>query len=408
MFIFNTIRLIALTLTLLALTSFALSNKPPKYQIKTIVIDPGHGGHDSGCLGASSKEKHIALAVSLKLGELIERFFPDVRVVFTRKTDVFVELHERAAIANRTKADLFICIHCNAGPSAAYGAETFVMGLHKSDDNLAVARRENESALLEKDYQTNYEGYDPKSPEAHIIFSLYQNAYMEQSLDFASRVQTEFEMGSGRFNRGVKQAGFLVLYRTAMPSVLIELGFLTNAKDEKFLVTPEGQESMANSILKAFRGYKLDAEKKSNGDSKPSLKGEIIDLPPENQSLAKLVEKKLTTIKSDTIGADTSSLVISPLITDSSSQLYFTIQIGAVPPNSNHSASRYKRYKDCFSLTGDDGYNRFFMGRFMALEEALADLKRVKGLGFSDAFVCAIKNGRKISAKEAAEMSKNK
>lgn len=410
MFIFNAIRLITLTLTLLALTSFALSNKPPKYQIKTIVIDAGHGGHDSGCLGASSKEKHIALAVSLKLGELIERFFPDIKVVYTRKTDVFVELHERAAIANRHKADLFICIHCNAGPSSAYGAETFVMGLHKSDDNLAVARRENESALLEKDYQTNYEGYDPKSPEAHIIFSLYQNAYMEQSLDFASRVQNEFEFHSGRYNRGVKQAGFLVLYRTAMPSVLIELGFLTNAKDEKFLVTTEGQESMANSILKAFRSYKLDAERKSNGESRP-VKGGGMELPPEPSSsnTVKPVEKpSVSTTKVDSSVVDTSKNASVPSPADSALQVYYTIQVGAIAPNSNHSGSKYQRHKDCFSIKGEDGYNRFFIGRYVTMELALADLKRVKGLGFTDAFVCAIANGRKISAKEAAQMPKNK
>lgn len=410
MFIFNAIRLIVLTLTMLALTSFALSNKPPKYQIKTIVIDAGHGGHDSGCLGSSSKEKHVALAVSLKLGELIERYFPDIKVVYTRKTDVFVELHERAAIANRHKADLFICIHCNSGPSSAYGAETFVMGLHKTDDNLAVARRENESALLEKDYQTNYEGYDPKSPEAYIIFSLYQNAYMEQSLDFASRVQNEFVNNSGRYDRGVKQAGFLVLYRTAMPSVLIELGFLTNAKDEKFLASTDGQESMANAILKAFRGYKFDAEKKSNGEPKTN-KGGGMELPPENPPApaVKPIEKpSVSTIKQDSVVVDTPKVSMSASAVDSTANLYFTIQVGAIAPNSHHSDARYQRHADGFAIKGDDGYNRFFMGRYGAMEDALADLKRVKALGFPDAFVCAISNGRKISAKEAVQMPKNK
>ena len=230
------------------------------YRIKTIVIDPGHGGHDSGCLGSSSKEKTIALQVALKLGAMIEEKFPDVRVVYTRKTDEFIELHERAAIANRNHADLFICIHCNSGGPTAFGVETYVMGLHKSDDNLNVAKRENASVLLEKDFKQKYDGFDPNSPEANIIFSLYQNAYLTQSLKFAAAVQQQAEEYAGRFNRGVKQAGFLVLYKTAMPSVLIETGFLTNNAEEKYLITEKGQNNMAISILKAFEEYKLDME----------------------------------------------------------------------------------------------------------------------------------------------------
>jgi N-acetylmuramoyl-L-alanine amidase len=151
-------------------------------KIRTIVIDPGHGGHDSGCHGSSAYEKHVALAVSLKLGKLIEEHFPDVKVIFTRKTDVFVELYRRAQIANENQADLFICIHCNSGPKSAYGAETFVMGLHKTDDNLSVARRENAVILQEDNYENRYDGFDPNSPEAHIVFSLYQNAYLYQRL----------------------------------------------------------------------------------------------------------------------------------------------------------------------------------------------------------------------------------
>jgi N-acetylmuramoyl-L-alanine amidase len=257
--------LFTVLLSSLLLTSFSTENRAPRYQIRTIVIDAGHGGHDVGCLGSSSHEKHIALAVSLKLGALIEKYFPDIRVIYTRETDVFIELHERAAIANRNKADLFICIHCNSGPSAAFGSETFVMGLHKSADNLAVAKRENSSILLEKDYKAKYDGFDPNSPEANIIFSLYQNTFMNQSLHFASLLQDQFTQNSGRFNRGVKQAGFLVLFRTAMPSVLIELGFLTNKSDEKFLISEKGQESMANSIVKAFRIYKSETERRAGG-----------------------------------------------------------------------------------------------------------------------------------------------
>jgi N-acetylmuramoyl-L-alanine amidase len=241
-------------------TSATTGTQKTPYRIKTIVIDPGHGGHDSGCLGSSAKEKHIALEIALKLGALIEEKFPEVNVVYTRKSDVFVELYERAAIANRNHADLFICIHCNSGGPVAFGAETYVMGLHKTEDNLNVAKRENATILLEKDYKQKYDGFDPNSPEANIIFSLYQNAYLAQSLKFASAIQQQFEEYAGRFNRGVKQAGFLVLYKTAMPSVLIETGFLTNKTEEKYLLSEKGQQNISQSIFKAFSEYKLDME----------------------------------------------------------------------------------------------------------------------------------------------------
>ena len=246
--------------------SFTPLNKTG-YRIRTVVLDAGHGGHDSGCLGGDSKEKNIALSIALKLGKMIEERYPDIKVVYTRKTDVFVELRERAEIANNKDADLFICIHCNSGNKAAYGFETFVMGLHKTDDNLSVSKRENASILLEKDYKQNYDGYDPNSPESNIIFNLYQNLYMEKSLTFASKVQANVVEHAGRYNRGVKQAGFLVLYKTAMPSVLIETGFLTNINDEKYLLSEKGQAGMVTAIFRAFKEYKTDMEEGDNNDT---------------------------------------------------------------------------------------------------------------------------------------------
>jgi N-acetylmuramoyl-L-alanine amidase len=224
--------------------------------LKTVVIDAGHGGHDSGCHGAAAYEKHVALSISLKLGKLIEQYFPDVKVIYTRKTDVFVELYRRAQIANENKADLFICIHCNSGPKTAYGTETFVMGLHKSDDNLNVAKRENAVILQEDNYQRQYDGFDPNSAEANIIFSLYQNAFLDQSLYFAGSVQDELTGFAKRHNRGVKQAGFLVLFKTTMPSVLIETGFLTHGDEERYLKSEAGQDQIAEGILRAFKNYK--------------------------------------------------------------------------------------------------------------------------------------------------------
>jgi N-acetylmuramoyl-L-alanine amidase len=222
------------------LLGFGLNNSFAKiagpYKVKTVVIDAGHGGHDIGCSGIHSYEKDVTLALALQTGKLIEENFPDVKVIYTRKTDVFISLLERANIANKAKADLFISFHCNANKNkAAYGAETYAMGLHVSEANLNVAKRENEVILLEENYERNYDGFDPTSTEAYIIFSLYQNVNIDKSLYLASKVQEQFTQKLKRYNRGVKQAGFIVLYKTNMPSILIESGFLTNKAEEEFL-----------------------------------------------------------------------------------------------------------------------------------------------------------------------------
>lgn len=241
---------------------YTYANLTGPYKIKTIVLDAGHGGHDVGCLGIHSKEKDVTLALALKTGKLIEEHFPDVKVIYTRKTDVFIGLMERANIANKAKADLFISFHCNANKNkAAYGAETYAMGLHVSEANLSVAKRENEVILLEENYEKNYDGFDPSSTEAYIIFSLYQNVNIDKSLYLASKVQEQFTNKLKRYNRGVKQAGFIVLYKTNMPSILIESGFLTNKAEEEFLTSAEGQDNIANSVYLAFKTYKEDLEK---------------------------------------------------------------------------------------------------------------------------------------------------
>jgi N-acetylmuramoyl-L-alanine amidase len=291
----NVKRLLSIVLTLSILGFSFISAGPRKatYRIKTIVIDAGHGGHDSGCLGSSAKEKHVALAVALKLGKMIEQNYPDVNVIYTRKTDVFIPLHERADIANHAKADLFICIHLNSGGEGAYGPETYVMGLHKTEDNLSVAKRENAAILLEDNYKKQYDGFDPNSPEANIIFSLYQNQFMHQSLEFASNVQEEFEEFAGRNNRGVKQAGFLVLYRTAMPAVLIECGFLTNNLEERYLNSDRGQTTMATSIFRAFKAYKIDNESDSGTKQNPTpVEKEAVKSEPPAKSSNTASENK--------------------------------------------------------------------------------------------------------------------
>lgn len=245
-------------------SSVALNENPPifvKTKLQTVVLDAGHGGKDPGCHGANHNESKIALKIVLELGKKISDEFPEMKVVYTRKKDVYPTLNERSALANRSKADLFISIHCNSHPSSKFaGTETYTMGLHKTNDNLNVAKRENSVILQEKDYQKTYNGFNPNSPLAHIMMANYQNAFMMNSIRFAQKVERQFKKQTNRTSYGVKQAGFLVLWETAMPSVLIETGFLTNAAEEKYLASQEGEEEVAQSIFKAFKLYKEEIE----------------------------------------------------------------------------------------------------------------------------------------------------
>lgn len=234
-----------------------------KNVLKTICLDAGHGGKDPGALGkGGAREGLVTLAIILELGKQLKEELPDLNVIYTRKTDVFVDLFERANIANRNKADLFISVHCNASVNRnAYGTETYTMGLHKTEGNLNVAKRENSVILQEKDYQSNYEGFDPSSPLAHIMLANYQSAFMVNSINFASMVQDNFENMNARKNLGVKQAGFIVIWRTAMPSVLVETGFITNEKEEAYLNSEEGHKEIAKAIVEAVKKYKAEIEK---------------------------------------------------------------------------------------------------------------------------------------------------
>lgn len=233
---------------------------PARYRLHTVVLDAGHGGKDPGCHGLEARESDVALGLVLALGRQIEDHMPEVKVIYTRKTNVFVELDERAAIANRRHADLFISIHCNAGPRDSHGTEVWTMGLHKSTANLGVAQRENSVILQEADYKDRYDGFDPRSPQSHILFSLFQSAYVTNSLRFAQRVDGALRRDVGRASRGVKQAGFIVLWKSTMPSVLIESGFLTNPTEERYLNDKANQTYMAAGIFRAFRAYKRELE----------------------------------------------------------------------------------------------------------------------------------------------------
>jgi N-acetylmuramoyl-L-alanine amidase len=220
-----------------------------------VVLDAGHGGHDPGNLGNGYKEKDIALSIVLEVGKILEKQ-DNFKVIYTRKTDVFIKLHERAPIANKADADLFVSIHCDAFTNNAYGAGTFVLGLHRSQANFEVAKRENEVIFLEDDYQENYEGFDPNSPESLIGMTLMQEEYLDQSILLASLIQNNFTNNLKRKDRSVKQAGFMVLYKSYMPSILVETGFLTNKQEGAYLNSLKGQKEMANEIAKGIITYK--------------------------------------------------------------------------------------------------------------------------------------------------------
>ncbi len=227
-------------------------------QAFTLVIDPGHGGKDPGAIGRISKEKNINLAVALAFGKLVKQNCPGVKVVYTRDKDVFVQLDERANIANRSKADLFVSIHVNstAAKSGPQGTETYTLGMHKAAENLEVAKRENSVITLEKNYAQKYEGFDPNSSESYIIFELMQDKNMEKSVSLAQKIQKQFRTTAKRIDKGVHQAGFLVLRETSMPSVLVELGYINNRNDEAYLNTKAGVNALAKSLYNAFVAYK--------------------------------------------------------------------------------------------------------------------------------------------------------
>lgn len=359
--------------------------------IKTVVIDAGHGGHDSGCLGASNYEKTVCLSIALKVGELIKSSFPNVKVVYTRDKDVFVELHERAAIANRNKADLFICIHANSASPSAYGAETYVLGLHKTDSQKQVAERENSIIKLEQDKGARYKNID-LSPDALIAIQLQMSVYLDQSIMFAERLQTEFK-AIGRHDRGVRQAGFLVLHQTTMPSVLIETGFLTNPSEEKFLGSKDGQIQMANSIFKAFKRYKNKLEGISEEVTPNKVENKTTD--PEKKPVVSQKEKEPETkIDSSKNQIDTKGKVVF--------KIQFDMSDKSIPLNS----SRFKGLKT--EEYKHNGSFKYVTGMFVNDFNGANTYKiEVRKLGFSTAFIVAFLDGERINLEKGIKLAQN-
>jgi N-acetylmuramoyl-L-alanine amidase len=356
---------------------------------------------------------------------MIETNFPDIHVVYTRKTDVFIPLHERANIANRAHADLFICIHLNAGGKTAYGSETYVMGNHKTENNLDVAKRENATILLEDDYLKKYDGFDPNSPEANIIFSLYQSQFMSQSLLFASNIQDEFTEYAGRNNRGVKQAGFLVLYKTAMPAVLIECGFLTHEPEEKFLASDKGQNTMAAAIYRAFKEYKVDMESTTgnnsvsdqNSKAEPvKIEKEPISVPPLED--AKIVKPDSTVVKvvsnspppptpAPTPTKQNSGLADKILNDINAPTVYISVQIGA-SKNPASDNSKFNSIESINMVECTDGFTRYCIGKYLSIADARKKLNQVKANGRADAFLTAFNGNQRITIQEAEKIINKK
>ena len=375
----NNVNRIFFLLLLFNLSNTSILSQTNSTNIKTIVIDPGHGGKDSGTLGTKRfkiYEKHVALAVSLKLGNYISKAFPDVKIIYTRDTDVFLELNERTEIANKSNADLFISIHCdgftNPKPS---GASVFVMGMSKLKANMDVAMRENSAIYLEDNYQQKYDGFDPKSAESYIVFSLMQNTYLNQSLKIAEEVESEFSNRANRKSRGVKQAPFYVISRTNMPSILVECGFLTNPKEEEFLHSDLGQDYIASAIFRAFRSYKQNIEMPPNAVNEKSN-----DL---NDTLKKeVVELKTNKIKNDL-------------------SLLYKIQIGTFLRSmlNNQQFTDLKVEEEKIN-----GTFKYFVNVGSSKKEADKLKIRLRDLGFNGAFIVAFLNGKQISTKEALNL----
>jgi N-acetylmuramoyl-L-alanine amidase len=333
--------------------------------IRKVVIDPGHGGKDPGALGKHSREKDITLSVALKTGDYISTNCQNIEVSYTRQTDEFVELHRRAEIANESGADLFISIHCNSNKSPQpYGIETYVMGLHKSQDNLDVAKTENAAIYYEEDYATLYEGFNPNSDEDYIILNMFQNANIDQSISLSSKVQSYFKNGLNRHDRGVKQAGFWVLYKTTMPGILIELGFLSNAEEEKFLLSQEGQDQMAQAIYMAFAEFKKEYE-------------------DENRDLKPVVVKKE-----------------EPVLP----QVYYRVQFASYKKEKTLDFRKFRGLEDIRVYFHENMY-KYTAGNELTLQDAQNLKNQLTEKGYKDVFIVAFVNEERITLEEAHQYS---
>jgi N-acetylmuramoyl-L-alanine amidase len=370
-------------------------NVSPQKKVTRVVIDAGHGGSDPGAVGKKSKEKDITLEVALLTGRMISTFCPGVEVYYTRETDVFVELYKRAQIANNKNADLFISIHCNAAKrTEARGTEVFVMGLDKSEQNLEIAKKENASILLEEDYEARYDGINPNSSEAYIVFSLFQHAFLEQSLTMASKTMEAFNSHVALISRGVKQAPFLVLWRTAMPSILIEIGFISNQTEEDFILNADNKRKIAYSIYKAFVLYKSEVE---------GINYQPVSLEQATGMKSDATARNITELKNNEQTSDPEKTTETDNIL-LPENVFFSVQLFIDRQLLSENHSRFKDVKNVFYYH-DSGYYKYVVGKEKSFSAAAEMQKTLRETGFTDAFVIAFHNEKRIDIKEARRLT---
>lgn len=376
-----------------------------------VVIDPGHGGHDPGAVGKISKEKNINLNVALKLGNMIKKNCDDVKIIFTRTKDVFIPLNRRAEIANNAKADLFISIHTNAlaNNRTAKGASTWTLGLAKSDANLAVAQRENSVILYESDYKTRYAGFNPNSAESYIIFEFMQDKYMEQSVHLASLVQKQFRHTCKRVDRGVHQAGFLVLKASAMPSILVELGFISTPEEERYLNSEEGTGTLAKGIYRAFLTYKKEHEIRLTGVSRTIIPDDEEMSENELATTQPKEEKPDSTPVQTELVAQAAKPQQRPITVESatnSGEITFKIQILTSSSPLTKNDKRLKGLKDV-DYYKEKGLYKYTYGASTDYNKVLRS-KRAITDKFKDAFIIAFRDGEKMNINAAIAEFKKK
>lgn len=344
---------------ILSVMSFCDIQAQQGKKISTVVIDAGHGGKDPGAIGKKVKEKDITLKIAKMTGDYIKQNCPDVNVIYTRNSDVAVSLLRRAQIANQNNADLFISIHCNANASSQpQGVETFVMGEHRNAANLEVAKLENASILYEDNAEQDYDNFNPNSPEAYIMLNFFQSEYKNASLEFAEHIQNQLVKRVGRKDRGVQQAGFLVLYKTTMPSVLVEIGFISNPAEENFMASNDGQTYIASALFRAFRDYKNEYEKDN------IVEGSVY----ENHNTSQSVDKD---------------------------KIVYKVQIESRSRKIGNPSQHYKNLND-IDFYEHNGQYKYTAGIFYTKKDADNYCKQVKSKGYTTAFVVSFKNGKRL------------
>ena len=369
----------------------------------TVVLDAGHGGHDAGAVGSFSKEKNINLRYTLLVGDMIKKNIPDAKVIYTRDKDVFVDLNERARIANRNKADLFVSIHTNSSKnSSANGMETFTLGVSRSKENMEVAMLENSVITLEEDYQTKYEGFDPNSVDSYIMFEFMKDQYTDRSITCADFIQTRMINASQRNDRGVRQAGFLVLRATAMPSVLVELGFISNKEEEKYLNNNENQVKLATAIFNGIKEYKHELDKKSGGAKSEELKNEVTKPAEEVKT-----ENELG-VRSEELGVkEENKEKLENKKGEISSNSDYEFYIQYLVSKNNYSADNavFKGHAPTKVLNENNLY-KYLIGPFDV--NTVFNKRNEITKNFPDAFIVAYKEGKKVSTPEAIQEAKDK